>query len=84
MISDKLFTIGISLIIIGIIIVFIASLSSLFGKKTKTEVGFGGFIGPIPFGVFSSKQAFWIWLALFLLFIFILIIFIIINKFIFK
>ncbi len=41
----NLISIGLALIIIGFLIVVISSLS---GKDVK--VGFGGFVGPIPFG----------------------------------
>ncbi len=67
-IAEKLLFLGIAIIIIGIILLVIASLWLATKQSTesniKTEIAIGGFIGPIPFGFFSSKKAFWIWLGL--------------------
>ena len=61
--SQALFLIGFLLLVVGIIFIII---SAFAGKgKAKAEIAAGGFIGPIPFGFFSSPQMFWIWLALF-------------------
>jgi len=35
--------------------------------KSKVDIAIGGFIGPIPFGFFTSKKAFYFWLALLIL-----------------
>ncbi len=56
-----LLIIGLILILLGIVFV-IAS----FAGKGKIQVAAGGFIGPIPFGFFSSPGMFWLWLILFL------------------
>ena len=60
--SQILLLIGFLLILVGIIVVIV----SAFSGKGKVEVAAGGFIGPIPFGFFSSPQMFWIWLILFI------------------
>jgi len=61
--------IGLGLVVIGIIFLVISGLSmALFGKfKGKVDVAIGGFIGPIPFGFFTSKKAFWLWLCILIL-----------------
>ena len=69
MIAEKLIIVAISMIAIGIIILAISSMmlaSQQQSKenKSKIDVGFGGFIGPIPFGFFTSRGAFWMWLAI--------------------
>ncbi|MEM5798695.1 MAG: DUF131 domain-containing protein [Candidatus Aenigmatarchaeota archaeon] len=50
--------IGILLIVIGFLILLFAA------KPEKVEWGFGGFIGPIPFGFASSKTALWVVIAI--------------------
>ncbi len=62
--TQALFLIGLLLIIVGIIFIVTSAFTSGKGKG-KVEIAAGGFIGPIPFGFFSSPQMFWIWLALF-------------------
>jgi len=62
--SQHLITIGIVLIFIGFSLVFIGSLLSSQKSGSKVEWGVGGFIGPIPFGFASSKNMFYITLAL--------------------
>lgn len=66
--AEKMLLIAIFIIVIGIILLVIASLwLSLNQSKTEksnVNIAIGGFIGPIPFGFFSSKKAFWMWLAL--------------------
>ncbi len=67
MISEKIFLAGIALIVIGILFLVISSIiMALQGRegKIKTEAGVGGFVGPIPFGFFTSRKAFWLWLLL--------------------
>ena len=57
--TGYLVPIGFLIIFIGIAIVLIGSMSQ--GKdKTKTHIGFGGFIGPIPFGFANSPTALYI------------------------
>lgn len=51
--QEKLFLLGIILIFLG---VFITIISSLLSGSDKIEYGFGGFIGPIPFGWASNKR----------------------------
>ena len=62
--SQHLITIGIVLIFIGFSLVFIGSLLSSQKSGSKVEWGVGGFIGPIPFGFASSKNMFYITMAL--------------------
>jgi len=70
MIAEKLVVISLAIIFIGIILLVISSMiaaqqqSQSKDNKSGIDVGFGGFIGPIPFGFFSSKKAFWMWLAI--------------------
>lgn len=67
MLAQKLMIAAIALISIGIMLLIISSLLSIQSQekqKVKTEVGVGGFIGFIPFGFFTSKKAFWMWLAI--------------------
>ncbi len=47
--------IGVGLLFLGIIFIIISSFLQA-DKNTKTNVAVGGFIGPIPFGFFSSKK----------------------------
>lgn len=64
----KLMFVGLLLILIGILIVIIAGVSlalqSAQGGKSKANIAVGGFIGPIPFGFFTSKKMFWVWLLM--------------------
>ena len=62
--TSPLLTIGLVLLFLGIIFIIISSFSGKGGAKV--EGGFGGFIGPIPFGFFSSPGMFWIWLVIML------------------
>ncbi len=80
--EDKLFFIGLALIIVGIILI---TLAPFFGMKQakqsiKKEIAVGGFIGPIPFGFFSSKQAFFVWLLFLILALIFIIVFIILKR----
>ena len=61
---EKLILIGMLLILIGILLVIIGSISLALQGKSKANVAIGGFIGPIPFGFFTSKRAFWLWLLM--------------------
>jgi len=65
---SKFVLIGTILLLIAILLIVIGSIKSI---KTKTEIAAGGFIGPIPFGFFSSKRMFYIFIV-FLIFLFIL------------
>jgi len=55
-------TIGVTLIIIGVVFLVISGISMALKGKNNVNVAVGGFIGPIPFGFFTSRQAFWLWL----------------------
>ncbi|MEM5879278.1 MAG: TIGR00304 family protein [Candidatus Aenigmatarchaeota archaeon] len=63
---------GILLIFVGILIVF---LGVILGSKenVKTEWGFFGLIGPIPFGIWNSKGAFILTIMIFIILMLILI-----------
>ena len=50
---DRIVTLGILLVFIGVFIIIAGSLS---GKESRVEFGFGGFIGPIPFGFASNRN----------------------------
>jgi uncharacterized membrane protein len=67
--QEKLFLLGLAFILIGVLIVIVASF--LGGKKV--EYAFGGFIGPIPFGWASNEKM--LIILLILLFLFSLFIF---------
>lgn len=64
-----LFVTGMILIIVGIFLLTVSSIiMTLKGSSNKNfEIGFGGFIGPIPFRFFSSKNAFLLWLLIVIL-----------------
>lgn len=64
MLAQKLMIVAIAVIFIGTILLIISSIIASQQSKSKIDVGFGGFIGPFPFGFFSSKKAFWMWFAL--------------------
>ncbi len=58
-------TIGLLLIIIGVIFAVVSGISmALKNNSNRVEFAFGGFIGPIPFGFFTSPRMFWVWLAI--------------------
>ncbi len=59
-----LMVLGIILIFLGVIFLIISSFFIANQNKKNIEIGTGGFIGPIPFGFFSSYKIFWIWLVL--------------------
>jgi len=56
--------IGLALIFAGIIFLVVSAMSIALSEKGKFDIAIGGFIGPIPFGFFTSKRAFWLWLAI--------------------
>ncbi len=48
--------VGLVLVLIGLLVIVMW----LFTTKVETEWGFGGFIGPIPFGFASSQTMFYV------------------------
>lgn len=74
--QEKIFFIGIALIFLGI---FLTVISALISGKGKVEYGFGGFIGPIPFGWASNREMLYIIIAISLIMI---ILFLFYQKFI--
>ena len=65
--SPTLLTIGLVLLFVGILFIIISAFTGTGGKGgAKVDVAAGGFIGPIPFGFFSSPGMFWIWLVIML------------------
>ncbi len=74
MLPENLIPIGIFVILIGFIIVLVGAIMSTKGSKTKVDWVFGGFIGPVPFGVASREDwlKFIIVLSIIFLFVFIL------------
>lgn len=69
MLAQKLIIVAITFISMGVVLLIISSLISIQSQqqdksKIKTEVAVGGFIGFIPFGFFTSRRAFWMWLAI--------------------
>ncbi len=53
---------GFALIMIGLTIMLLA-VKEKQETKQKVQIGIGGFIGPIPFGFFNSKQALLLWIT---------------------
>ncbi len=58
--------VGLIFIFAGLLFLVISAVSMVIQGKNKgnIEVAVGGFIGPIPFGFFTSKRVFWVWLAI--------------------
>lgn len=56
---EQLINLGISLMVIGFIIVFFGILKGSKETSLKTKVAVGGFIGPIPFGFGNDKNLVW-------------------------
>ncbi len=56
MATENFASIGFVLILIGILIIIIGSISG----KPDVKFGFGGFIGPIPFGFANDPRMLWI------------------------
>jgi len=70
---------GVVVLFIGIILIVLGSV--LGTEKGKVEVGFGGFIGPIPFGWASDpKMLKWIILASVVFFVGFILLFVL-NRF---
>ncbi len=69
--QEKILIAGMAFLLVGIFLLVIGSFIGTSGSsnKSKVETAFGGFIGPIPFGFFSSWNALWVW-AIFLMFLF--------------
>ncbi|MEM5772863.1 MAG: TIGR00304 family protein [Candidatus Aenigmatarchaeota archaeon] len=68
--QENLIFIGILLIFVGILLIFLGAILS--SKEVKTEWGFFGLIGPIPFGAWSSKRVFALTIILFIILVIIL------------
>jgi len=60
--NQLLVALGIAAIFIGIVLVFIGSL--IGEKKSNVQVGVGGFIGPIPVGLATSREALYLVVAI--------------------
>lgn len=69
---EQLIPIGILIILIGFILVIIGAASK---AKGKVEWAFGGFIGPIPFGIASREDLLKliIFISIIFLFVFVLL-----------
>jgi len=59
---EQLITIGIIVVFIGIVIIIIGSIIGM--QKGETKAGFGGFIGPIPFGFASERGMLYVVIAI--------------------
>lgn len=70
--QEQLILLGILLIFIGIVLIF---LGAVLGSRenVRSEWGFFGLIGPIPFGVWKSEKAFILTLTIFIISLIILI-----------
>jgi len=73
-----LLLVSVILIFAGILLLMAYSL--LLVNKSNAEIAVGGFIGFIPFGFFTSKKMFFVWLAFTLAFLVFLILFILFRK----
>jgi uncharacterized membrane protein len=76
---EKLIYIGIILLFISIILIFIGSITTT--QKSNIKVAAGGFIGPIPFGFFTDKKMFYLFIVLFII---LMILFIVLKKSLFS
>ncbi len=56
---EQLISLGITIMIVGFIIVFFGVLLGSKETSSKTKVAVGGFIGPIPFGFGNDKNLVW-------------------------
>ena len=56
---EQLIGTGITIMIIGFILVFFGVLLGSKETTSKTKVAVGGFIGPIPFGFGNDKKLVW-------------------------
>jgi len=74
---ENLIVIGIILLFAGIMLIIVGSISS--AKNVK--FGFGGFIGPIPFGFANDPRLLWIVIIVTIVFL-IIFIFPILSRFI--
>lgn len=63
--EEKILLIGIVLIFVGIILTII----SAFLSNKRVEYGFGGFIGPIPFGWATNQKMLMIIVILMMIFL---------------
>ncbi len=56
--DERFLLLGLILILLGFFLVFISPFVGSKGKsEAKVEIAVGGFIGPIPFGFATSKEA---------------------------
>lgn len=60
--APALLMIGFAAVVIGIVLLFVASLMGAAGGKS--EAAFVGFIGPIPIGFGTSKEIMYVAVAL--------------------
>ena len=61
--AGQLASIGFVVVLIGIALIIVGSVISATKSKTKTYFGFGGFIGPIPFGFANKKEILYLIIA---------------------
>jgi uncharacterized membrane protein len=74
--EEQLIIIGFLTVFIGIALIIIGSiLTATKSKQTKVEWGFGGFIGPIPFGAASREDILKVIMVISLLFFIFFLIF---------
>jgi len=69
MLAEQIITIGIIMLFISLLLIIIGS----FMSSKDTKFGFGGFIGPIPFGFANDPRMLWF---IFIITIVILILFV--------
>ncbi len=74
--SEKIILIGLTFVLAGIFLMVAGSIIGSFsGNQNKVNFAIGGFIGPFPFGFFSAKSMFWIWLGIMIIFLMLWVIF---------
>jgi uncharacterized membrane protein len=74
--EEQLILIGFFIVFVGIVLIIVGSiLTATKSKQTKVEWGFGGFIGPIPFGAASREDILKVIMIISLLFFILFLIF---------
>ena len=65
--ASPLLIIGLVLLLVGFLFIILSAFTG--SGKSDLKIAAGGFIGPIPFGFFSSPQMFWVWVVMIVAFL---------------
>ena len=65
--ASPFLVVGLILLLVGFIFIIISAFSG--SGKGDLKIAAGGFVGPIPFGFFSSPQMLWVWLVMIVAFL---------------